>query len=67
MTKDQTLQFAASILGPLLAAEGAKHSPTEIAKRLFELSAAIEAEAKQQPGGMLNDVQNFPGSKGKER
>ena len=49
MTKEQSLQLAASILGPLIAAEGAKPQSAEVAQRLFELAAAIEAQAKQQP------------------
>lgn len=49
MSTDQSLQIAATLLGPLLAAEATKATPAEAARRLFELANAIQHEAKQQP------------------
>jgi hypothetical protein len=51
VNKEKSLEIAASILGPLIAAEASKTQPAEIAKRLFELATAIEEHARQQPAG----------------
>ena len=46
MTDEESRQLAASILGPLLAADAPKSTPAEVAKRLFELATAIQNQAK---------------------
>ena len=49
MTEEHCLQLAATLLGPLLAAEATKASPIEAAKRLFEFADAIKTQAKLKP------------------
>ena len=46
--KPTPAHLAATVIGPLLAAEGKSPSPADVARRLFELADAISAEQKKR-------------------
>ena len=48
VNKPTPVALAATVIGPLLAAEGKSPNAQEVARRLFELADAISAEQKKR-------------------
>ncbi len=49
--KPTPVSLAATLLGPILAAEPSRPSSADVVRRLFELADAISAEQKKRAAG----------------